>query len=139
MRFFLRNLHVYVFAFFSVLASVWVANHPDETVQLMRPLVEDAVEVSELVEGAYREVSRLDWQETSEEAVSLFVATMRMPTMLFERLAERLEEVEQDMQRRSRAEASEPETVDLAEEAGLQLDGSGQGRAGSGQAQSPEI
>eukprot|EP00903_Cladosiphon_okamuranus_P001423 g1421.t1 len=75
------------------------------TVEMMRPLVEDAVELKQLAEGAYSEVSQLDWQEASDEAVTLFVVTMRLPTLLFDRLGEKLDEVGRDLNRNKRAEA----------------------------------
>ncbi|WP_422375878.1 hypothetical protein [Roseibium sp.] len=119
MRYFFRNFHVYVFAVLSVLAGSWVASNPDRTVELMRPLVEDAVELQQLADGAYREVSQLNWQEASDEAVSLFVATMRMPTMLFERLAEKLDEVNRDLDRRRHAEAAGGGSLGVARKAAL--------------------
>lgn len=119
MRFFIRNFHVYVFALLSVFASSWVASNPDRTVELMRPLVEDAVELQELADGAYREVSQLNWQEASDEAVSLFIATMRMPTMLFERLADKLDEVNRDLDRRRHADAAGNGSVELVRNANL--------------------
>jgi len=106
MRFLFRNLHVYVFALVSILVAVWVANNPHKTLRQVRPLVEDAVEVGDVAEAAYRKVSQLGLQATSDEAVSLFVATLRMPTMLFERLSEKLEAVEKDVKRRKRADAA---------------------------------
>lgn len=105
MRYFFRNLHVYVFALVSVFFGVWVANNPHETQRYLRPLVEDTVELKELAQGAYREVAQLDLRTASEEAVSLFVATMRMPTMLFERLAEKLDAVEKDLDQRKAAKS----------------------------------
>ncbi|MCK7614233.1 hypothetical protein [Roseibium sediminicola] len=112
MRYFVRNLHVYVFALVSVLAAVWVANNPVETLRQLRPLVEDAAELNALAQGAYQEVSELSLKDTTDEAVSLFVATMRMPTLLFERLAEKLDAVEKDLNRRKSAKAvSEAQTL----------------------------
>lgn len=104
-RYFFRYFYVYVFALLSILGSGWVASNPDKTVRLVRPLVEDAVELKQLADGAYRDVTQLNWQEASDEAVSLFVATMRMPTMLLERLSEKLDKVDRDLKRRSSADA----------------------------------
>ncbi|MEM9633816.1 MAG: hypothetical protein AAGA50_20975 [Pseudomonadota bacterium] len=101
MRFLFRNLHVFVFAFFSLLAAVVVSGDPQKTVRVVRPLVEDTVELKNLVHGVYREVRQVSWQRATDEAVSLYVATMRMPTMLFERLAERLQEVERKMSQKT--------------------------------------
>ncbi|MDN3718892.1 hypothetical protein QW131_05860 [Roseibium salinum] len=92
---FFRNLHVFVFLqSFSLLAALLVANGPHKAVNLMRPLVEDAVEVRDLTVAAYREIRQLSLHVVSDEAVSLYIATLRMPSMLFERLADRLAEVE---------------------------------------------
>ncbi|WP_269582639.1 hypothetical protein [Roseibium sp. Sym1] len=74
--------------------------------QLVRQLVEDAVELKQLAEGVYREVGQVNWQTASEEAVTIFVAALRMPTMLFERLAEKIENVETDIKQRQRVDAS---------------------------------
>lgn len=66
----------------------------------MQPLVEDAVELKDLTVAVYREVKQVDWDTATDEAVSLALAAMRMPTMLFERLADRLDEVERNMSRK---------------------------------------
>ena len=139
MPFFFRNFHVYVFALLSVLAGSWVASNPDRTVQMVRPLVEDAVELKQLAEGAYRDVSQLNWQQASDEAVSMFVATMRMPTMLFDRLAEKLEKVEQDVKRGRRADATGADKPGLAEKASLPVDASQAGRRSIASNEFPEI
>lgn len=97
MRYLFRNFHIFVFAFFSVFAALLVANGPQQAVNLVRPLVEDAVEVRDMTAAAYGEVRQLSLDIVSAEAVSLYVATLRMPSMLFERLAERLGEAERKM------------------------------------------
>lgn len=94
MRYLFRNLHIFVFAIFSLLAALLVANGPHKAVNLIRPLVEDAVEVRDLTVAASREIRELSLRAVSDEAVSLYIATLRMPSMLFERLADRLAEVE---------------------------------------------
>lgn len=119
MRFFFRNFHVYVFALVSVLAAVWVANNPQRTVQIVRPLVEDAVELKQLAEGVYRDFSDVDWETASDEAVTIIVAAMRMPTMLFERLADTLDEVDRDMKRRQRVDATTAGPEPHVKKAGL--------------------
>ncbi|MES0808324.1 hypothetical protein ABLO27_02500 [Roseibium sp. SCPC15] len=115
MRFLVRNLHVFVFAFFSLLAAIVVSGDPQQAVKVVRPLVEDAVELKNLAHGAYTEVRQVSWRKAADEAVSLYVATMRMPTMLFERLAERLQEVEKKMSHQAKGD-----TLALAAES-LQL------------------
>jgi hypothetical protein len=105
MRYLFRNLHVFVFTFVSVFSALMVANGPDRAVNLMQPLVEDVIEVRDLAVGAYQEVSQASWQTAADEAVSLYVATLRMPTMLFERLADRIEEVERDLSRSSKIQS----------------------------------
>jgi hypothetical protein len=121
MRFFNRNFHVYVFSLVSLLSAVWVANNPEQTVHLVRPVVEDAIELKQLAEGVYREVGQLNWQTASEEAVTIFVAAMRMPTMLFERLAERIENVETDIKQRQRVDASGAAVDRRTKDAGLSV------------------
>lgn len=119
MRYFARNLHVYVFALVSVLSAIWVANNPAETLRQLRPVVEDAAELSALAQGAYHEVSELNLKDASDEAVSLFVATLRMPTLLFERLAEKLEAVEKDLNRRKSAKVESETETRLVHEAAV--------------------
>ncbi|GAB4513577.1 MAG: hypothetical protein Tsb0019_11020 [Roseibium sp.] len=69
----------------------------------MRPVVEDAVELKELAQGAYSEVRQIGWKTAADEAVSLFAASLRMPTRLFEELADRIDRVDRDMKRAQRA------------------------------------
>jgi|GEM_PF-3140038 len=99
MRFFRRNLHIFVFAFLSAFSASWVASNPDKAVGLLRPLVEDAVELGDLGERVYRDVRQVDWQRLRNEAMDVYVAGLRMPTMLFERLAEKMKEVETEVKR----------------------------------------
>lgn len=106
MGYFVRNFHVFVFALVSILSAVWVANNPHRTVRLIRPLVEDAVELQGLAQGAYDEVREVSWKRVAGEAVTLYVSTLRMPTMLFERLADRIGDVERQMKRRQRVDAA---------------------------------
>lgn len=116
MQYFFRNLHVFVFAVVSVLAGVWVASNSDKSVQFARPLVTDTVELKDLAVAVYRNVSQLDWEEVTDEAVLLFVTTMRMPTLLFERLEDKLEDVERDMDRARRSSALNGNGEDLSVE-----------------------
>ncbi len=109
MRFLLRNLHIFGFAFFSVFAASWVASGPQKAVHLMRPLVADAVEIRDLAVEANREIRQVNWQQAADEFVSMYVAAMLMPTNLFERLAERLHDVETELERRQSANAREEE------------------------------
>ena len=105
MGFLVRNLHVVVFALISVLSALWVSSNPQGVITLVRPWVEDAVELKVLANEAYDDVREVSWDEASEEAVSIYVETLRMPTRLFERLSEKLEKVEREMSSRSSAEA----------------------------------
>jgi len=103
MRILFQNLYIFVFALVSILLVLWAANNPHKTLRYVRPLVEDAVELKELAQGVYRQVSRLSLEAASDEAISLFVATIRMPTMLLERVSEKLDAVDQELERRERA------------------------------------
>ncbi|POF28824.1 hypothetical protein CLV41_11174 [Roseibium marinum] len=105
MRYLFRNLHIFVFVSFSVFSALFVANEPERTVHLVRPLVEDAVELKELAVGAYKEVRQVNLLDAADEVVSLYAKTLRMPTLLFEGLAKRLDEVERKMSRQRRAQA----------------------------------
>jgi|GEM_PF-2254892 len=109
MRYLLRNLHIFVFVSFSVFSALFVANEPERTVRLVRPVVEDAVEMKNLMAEAYREVRHVNWRAAADEAVTLYVTTLRMPTLLFERLHERLDEIEKEMSRHRRVEMRDPE------------------------------
>lgn len=107
MRYVFRNLHVFVFAFVFVFLALVVAHKPQEAVRYVQPWVEDAVELQDLANAVYREVAQTDWKGASDEALTLFVAAVRMPSLLFERLAEKVEGVEKDMQRGSAVETPE--------------------------------
>ncbi|QFT32737.1 hypothetical protein FIV00_19765 [Labrenzia sp. THAF82] len=111
MRYFFKNLHIFVFTFLSVFAALWVAQNTDRTTAGIRPLVEDAVELSDVAEGAYHEIKSVSLSEIADEFVSIYVDTMRLPTTLFERLSDRLGNVEADLKRKrasTRTEANEP-------------------------------
>ena len=99
MRFLFRNFHVFVFAIVSVSLGLVVAHKPEETVRFVQPMVEEAVELQVLANTIYRDAARTDWQAVSDEALSLFVSTLRMPTSLFEQLSEQIEDAEQKMQK----------------------------------------
>ncbi|PVB63370.1 hypothetical protein DCO57_00695 [Labrenzia sp. 011] len=98
-------MHIFVFVSFSVFSALFVANEPERTVQLVRPLVEDAVELRELAVAAYGDVRNVNWREAADEAVSIYVRTLRTPALLFEGLAERLDEVDRKMSRQRRVDA----------------------------------
>lgn len=100
MRYLLRNLHVFVFASLSASAAFWVASHSDRAVEVAQPLVEDAVELQVMAENALREIGQLDLEKAADEAISYYVATLRMPSLLFERLSDELGEVSDTMERR---------------------------------------
>jgi hypothetical protein len=106
-RYFLRNLHILVFASICFACAVAVSLNPDRTVGLLRPVVEDAVELKELAEDAWRKARRTGWRTAADDAVSLFTASLRMPTRLFEELAEKLDRVDRDMKRARRVGAVE--------------------------------
>lgn len=101
MRFVFRNFHIIVFACFSLFAAVWVATGPERAERMVRPLVEDAQEIEALATGAYRELRNFRWRAAYDEFVTLYVAAMRMPSLVFEKLAERLDKVNEDISRRT--------------------------------------
>lgn len=93
-------MHVFVFASLSASAAFWVASHSDQAVEVAQPLVEDAVELHVMAENALREIGQLDLEKVADEAISYYVATLRMPSLLFERLSDELGEVSDTMERR---------------------------------------
>ncbi|MHA7773280.1 hypothetical protein [Roseibium sp. M-1] len=107
MRFFVRNLHILVFAFLSVSSAFWVAGSPERAVVIMRPLVEDAVELQSLGRNLYRDVRQVSWQQLKNDAMEVYVVGLRMPSMLFERLAEKLREAEAEMERSRHTDAGD--------------------------------
>ena len=103
MRFVIRNFHIFVFACFSLFSAVWVAVDTDRAEKFVRPLVEDAREVEALATGAYRELRAFQWRAAYDEFVTLYITAMRMPSLVFEQLAERLDKVNDDISRRAGA------------------------------------
>ncbi len=101
MRFILRNFHLFVFACFSIMMAYWVANNPERTVKLTRPMVEDAVELQTMTTAAYQELRAISWRRVFDEFVSPYVTAMRMPSLVFERLAERLDKFNEDLSKRA--------------------------------------
>lgn len=101
MRFLFKNLYVFVFAFLSMSMAGWVANGPERATRLVRPLVEDAVELKTLATGAYQEIRDFNWKVAYDEFEALFVTTMRLPSLVFEKLAERLDKFNEDLSRRA--------------------------------------
>ncbi|WP_035901110.1 hypothetical protein [Labrenzia sp. DG1229] len=101
MRFLFQNLYVFVFAFLSISIAVWVANGPERAARLVRPLVEDAVELKTLATGAYREIRDFNWKVAYDEFETLFVTTIRLPSLVFEKLAERLDKFNEDLSKRA--------------------------------------
>ncbi|MEP1930940.1 MAG: hypothetical protein ABJJ37_06660 [Roseibium sp.] len=93
MGFLCRNLHILVFASVSLVVAVFVAADPGRTKALMTPVVEDAQEIRQMAAASYRVIGSIDVRSAAREATTLYVSTLRMPSMLFERLAENLEKV----------------------------------------------
>ncbi|MEP2707489.1 MAG: hypothetical protein ABJQ71_20480 [Roseibium sp.] len=93
MGFLCRNLHILVFASVSLVVAVFVAADPGRTKALMTPVVEDAQEIRQMAVASYRIIGSIDVRSAAREAKTLYVSTLRMPSMLFERLAENLEKV----------------------------------------------
>jgi hypothetical protein len=109
MRFIGRNLHIFVFAALSLVSATWVAADPGRVSVMVRPLVEDAVELGDLGKKAYGDIRRADWQRLRNEAIDVYVACLRMPSMLFERLADTMKELETEV-KRSRHSGAREET-----------------------------
>ncbi len=112
MRFVIRNFHIFVFACFSLFSAVWIATDIDRAERLVRPLVEDAREVEALATGAYRELRDFQWRAAYDEFVTLYITAMRMPSLVFEKLAERLDKVNDDISKRA---GSVPHSLEEAE------------------------
>jgi hypothetical protein len=108
MRFLFRNLHIFVFASLSASAAVWIASDPQKAEELAQPLIDDAVELQDMAKEAYREVRELDLRDAADEAVSHYVAALRMPSLLFERLADQLDDVNDTLERHTQAEPASP-------------------------------
>lgn len=104
MRFLFRNLHVFVFASLSAFAAFWVASNADQAEDLARPLVEDAIELQVMAKNAYREVRQLDLQKAADDAIRHYVAALRMPSLLFDRLADEIGEVNDKMEQSVRVD-----------------------------------
>ncbi len=109
MGYFLRNFHIIVFAFVSMAAAVWVGNNPERAVALMEPVVEDAVELQVMASAIYRSVETIDWRASAEEAKTLYITALRMPSMMLERLEVRLGEVNDRLQAAGAGSVSGPE------------------------------
>ncbi len=108
MRYFVRNWSVLVFSLISILAGLAVATGPDRATGLMRAVVADAVELRDLLQESGREISRVDVGTAIDEAKSIYVAMVRMPSMLFERLADQLDRVARQASRRRQARLTAP-------------------------------
>jgi len=104
MRFLIRNLHVFVFALFSIYAAVWVATEPERAAGFVRPMVEDAVELKDMANGAYSDLRNFNWKSAYDEFLTLYIAAMRMPSLVFERLADRLDDVAEDLSKRAQTD-----------------------------------
>lgn len=101
MRFVLKNFHIIVFACVSLFSAAWIATEPGRAEKIARPLVEDAREVKMLATGAYRELRGFNWRGACDEFVTMYVTAMRMPSLVFERLADRLDKFNDDISKRA--------------------------------------
>nr|WP_319386983.1 hypothetical protein [uncultured Roseibium sp.] len=54
-----------------------------------------------LATGAYRELRGFNWRAACDEFVTMYVTAMRMPSLVFERLADRLDKFNDDISRRA--------------------------------------
>ncbi|MEP5625070.1 MAG: hypothetical protein ABJP82_21060 [Hyphomicrobiales bacterium] len=90
-------MHILVFASLSLALTFYVASDPVRTKSLITPVVEDAIELHEMAVASYRVVSKIDLVTSAREATRLYVSALQMPSMLFDRLAENLEQVNRSM------------------------------------------
>ncbi|QDG78070.1 hypothetical protein [Labrenzia sp. PHM005] len=89
--------------------AVWVGSNPERTVALMEPVVEDAVELQDMASAVYRSVESINWRASAEEAKTLYITALRMPSMMLERLEVRLGEVNDRLQAAGAGSTSGPE------------------------------
>lgn len=78
-------------------AAVWVGVNPERTTALMEPFVEEAVELKDVAAVLYQDVETFNWRASADEAMTLYLAALRMPSMMFDRLEGRLAEVRQKL------------------------------------------
>lgn len=108
MGFFLRNFHIVVFAVVSLGAGAWVSSDPDRVVGVMEPIVADAVELGEITSAVYRSAENIDWRASVEEAMTMYIAALRMPSLLFERLETQLADVDRHLKSLGSSNAAPP-------------------------------
>jgi hypothetical protein len=84
--YFLRNFHILVFAFVFISGAVWVALNPDQTVTMIKPVVEDAEELAQMAETVYVAVASINFEASVNEAIVVYTAALRMPSMVLERV-----------------------------------------------------
>ncbi|WP_428526334.1 hypothetical protein [Roseibium sp.] len=53
---------------------------------LIKPVVEDAEELGRLAETVYEAVAEIDLEASANEAIAVYTAALRMPSMVLERV-----------------------------------------------------
>lgn len=92
MGYFLRNFHILVFAFVFITGAVWVGLNPDRTVIMIKPVVEDAEELAQMAETVYVAVASINFEASVNEAIVVYTAALRMPSMVLERMEHNLKD-----------------------------------------------
>ncbi|WP_420337981.1 hypothetical protein [Roseibium sp.] len=62
---------------------------------LIKPVVEDAEELGRLAETVYEAVAEIDLEASANEAIAVYTAALRMPSMVLERVDYNLKEAAQ--------------------------------------------
>ena len=91
--YFLRNFHILVFTFIFIAGAVWVGLNPDQTVTMIKPMVEDAEELAQMAETVYLAVASINFEASVNEAIVVYTAALRMPSMVLERVDHNLKDV----------------------------------------------
>ncbi len=92
MGYFLRNFHILVFAFVFITGAVWVGLNPDRTMIMIKPVVEDAEELAQMAETVYVAVASINFEASVNEAIVVYTAALRMPSMVLERVEHNLKD-----------------------------------------------
>lgn len=101
MRLLTQNLYVFVFSLVSLGSAVWVASGPDRAAEIVRYMVEDAAELQQATSRSYQEIRNFPIASAMDDAAAVAVVVVRLPTLLFEQLADRLGEVNKKISKRA--------------------------------------
>lgn len=90
MALFGRYFHVYVFAAFSLGASISVAQHDKKVAEEIAPVVHEVVVFARHLEATAK---RLSVASVTDEAVELYATVIRLPSLLLEHVSDAVNEV----------------------------------------------